>query len=105
MQYQVPESEILQVKKAGEVLGGMEPLLSSAKSDGDGLVIESYRIRELGPTPRFSYSDRHVISIQREGLVVAHENNSTRELYPGSMAICPANVPQSRFTFSGASGL
>jgi AraC family transcriptional regulator len=102
MRYQTPKNEILQVRKAGEVLGGMEPLLSSAKSDWDGLLIESYRIHKLGPTPRFSYSNRHVISIQREGLVEAHENNSTSELYPGSIAICPANVPQSSFTFSDA---
>jgi AraC family transcriptional regulator len=102
MHSQASDSDILHAQKAGDVLGGMRPLTSSANADWNGLLIESYQISKLGPTPRFCYSDRHVISVQREGIVEVHEAKLHRKLYPDAIAVCPADAPQSSFTFSNA---
>ena len=102
MQYRASDSEILRASSPAEVLGGMQPLVSSAKSNWNGLLIESYRIRKFGPTPRFCFSDRHVVWIQRAGIVKAHENQSPTILYPGSIAIYPVSAPQTSYTFLNA---
>jgi AraC family transcriptional regulator len=102
MQSRPADTSILRAQKPADVLRGMLPTASSANSNWNGLLIESYRVPKLGPTPRFSYSDRHVVSIQREGVVEVHETKLPKELYPGSIAICPADAPQSSFTFSNA---
>jgi hypothetical protein len=68
----------------------------------DGMVVESFTIHKLGPTGKFCYSNRHVVSVQREGLVKQHETRLPREFYPVTIAICPADAPQGSFTFSNA---
>lgn len=102
MDSRASDSDILHAQKPADVLNGMLPFASSANSDWNGLLIESYKIPKLGPTPRFCYSDRHVISVQREGIVEVHEAKLHQELYPDSIAVCPADAPQSSFTFSNA---
>lgn len=97
MQRPASGGEILPVKKPADILGGIEPLFSSANSKWDGLVIERYRVEKLGPTPRFCFSEHHDISVHRDGIVEVHDKRSTI-LYSDSLAIFPAGAPQSSYT-------
>src|SRR5713101_5222455 len=103
MRHQESNSEILQVSRASEIIGGMQPLVSNAQSISDGPLIETYTIPpQLGPTPRFAFNDRHVVSIQRDGAAQGDDGHSKTNVYPGTMAICPVDSPQASYTFSDA---
>ncbi len=97
MQGRASGGEILQAKRPADVLGGIEPLFSSANSKWDGLIIERYRVEKFGPTPRFCFSEHHDISVYRDGIVEVHDKRSTI-LYSDSLAIFPAGAPQSSYT-------
>ena len=85
MQNQQSEIDIFQARRPSEVLGGAEPILSSAKSNCSGVLIESYQVGEFGPTPRFCYTDHHLVSIQRDGVVKATVRSNIGKLwYPGA---------------------
>jgi len=96
------DSEIVQAKKPADVFGEIEPLLSSANPDWNGLLIESYQIRRLEPSPRLCFSERHVVSVQRAGIVKAHEKQAVNVLYPGPLSICPIGASQISYTFWNA---
>ncbi len=102
MQYQASDSAILHVRKPADVLGEIETLLSSANRDWDGMRIESYGISRPEPTPRHYFIDRHVVTVQRAGIVKAHEKQSAKIWYPGSIAICPIGAPQTSYSFWNA---
>lgn len=102
MQPPVSEDAILNFNGPAEILGGIQPLLSSAKSKWDGVVFEIYQIQKFGPTPRHCYNERHIITIQRTGVVQSHENQLSRYWYPGSVSICPVQAPQTSYTFLNA---
>jgi len=97
---QSSDAEILRASTPSEVLDGLQPLMSSAKSNCDGLLIESYSVPKFGPTAKYCYRDRHVVSIQRDGVAKAHIDRSPRIWYAGAVAICPIEVPQPIFSFS-----
>jgi hypothetical protein len=96
---QSSDAEILRASTPSEVLDGLQPLMSSAKSNCDGLLIESYSVPKFGPTAKYCYRDRHVVSIQRDGVAKAHIDRSPRIWYAGAVAICPIEVPQPIFSF------
>ena len=102
MQPPASENDILDFNNAAEIFGGIQPLLSSANSKWDGLLIEIYQIPKFGPTPRHCYRDRHVVSVQRAGVIQSHEDESPRYWYPGSVWICPVRAPQTSYTFLDA---
>jgi hypothetical protein len=98
MQAQAWVSGIVQARKPADAWGEIEPLLSSANPDWNGLLIESYEIRKQEPTPRLCYIDRHIVSVQRAGIVKQYEEHSVTVWYPGSIAICLIEVPQSSYS-------
>jgi AraC family transcriptional regulator len=102
MQRPAAKNEVRDFHSAGDILGGVQPLLSSATSKWDGLLIEIYQIPKFGPTPRHCYSDRHIVSIQRTGVIQSHEEEAPRNWYPGSVSICPVRAPQTSYTFLDA---
>jgi AraC family transcriptional regulator len=102
MQPPASDNAIIDVKKPTDFLDEIVPLLSSANSQWDGLLIESYAIRRPEPTPKHCFSDRHLVSIQREGIVRAHEKQSVKIWYPGAIAICPVKAPQTSYSFLNA---
>jgi AraC family transcriptional regulator len=91
--------EILQARRPSEVLGGVQPILSSSNSNFDGLLIESYRVKEFGPTPRFCYTDHHMVSIQRDGVANAVARPSEKWCR-GTASIIPVRSPETNITFS-----
>ncbi len=101
MQRPVSENDVLPVSRLAEVLGGIQPLASSARSNLDCLLVEIYSIPSLGPTPKFCYEDRHVVAIQRRGTVTIREP-SLKILHRGSIGVRPAGIPQSSLTFLNA---
>jgi len=102
MQPPASENDILDFNSTAEIFGGIQPLLSSANSKWDGLLIEIYQIPKFGPTPRHCYRDRHVVSVQRAGVIQSHEDESQKYWYPGSVSICPVRAPQTSYTFLDA---
>jgi AraC family transcriptional regulator len=98
----VLDGEILRADTAADVLGGIQPIKSSAKSKCAGVLIESYRLPEYGPTPEYCYTNRHVISTQLGGTATAH-SRSRKVWHAGSVAICPIGAPQARLRLSNFS--
>jgi AraC family transcriptional regulator len=99
MQNQRAEIDILQARRPSEVLGGAEPILSISKSNCDGLLIESYSVEESGPTPRFCYTDHHLVSIQKDGVMNAVARPSEK-WYRGTAAILPVRSLETNLTLS-----
>jgi hypothetical protein len=102
MQPPASENDILDFNSPADFFGGTQPLLSSANSKWDGVLIEIYQIPKFGPSPRHCYSDRHLVSLQRTGVIQSHEDDFPRYWYPGSVAICPIRAPQTSYTFLDA---
>jgi AraC family transcriptional regulator len=94
----VSDSEILRADRPSDVLGGIQPVRSSAKSKCAGVLIESYHLTDLVPTPKYSYTS-HVISLQREGTAAA-QNRSHKVWHAGTVAICPIGAPQPSISLS-----
>lgn len=99
MQRPDSETDVLPVHRLAEVLGGIQPVASSANAKLDSLLIESYCIPNLGPTPKYCYVDRHVVAIQRSGTVTVREPSSA-VFRRGSIGIRSAGMPQTSLTFS-----
>jgi AraC family transcriptional regulator len=102
MQPLASDNAVIEIKKPADFLDEIVPLLSSANSQWDGLLIESYAIQRTEPTPKHCFSDRHLISIQRAGIVKAHEKQSVTVRHPGAIAICPVKAPQTSYSFLNA---
>ncbi|MEA2648712.1 MAG: AraC family transcriptional regulator [Candidatus Binataceae bacterium] len=102
MQRPASENDILDFNSPADFFGGTQPLLSSANSKWDGVLIEIYQIPKFGPSPRHCYSGRHLVSLQRTGVIESHEDDFPRYWYPGSVAICPIRAPQTSYTFLDA---
>jgi AraC family transcriptional regulator len=100
----VSDSKILRADTAKDVLGGIQPVRSSAESNCTGVLIESYHLPKYGPTPEYCYANRHVISTQRSGTATAH-SRSRKVWHAGSVAICAIGAPQARLSFSDFSAI
>ena len=101
MQRPDSENDVLPVHRLADVLGGIQPIASSASAKLDSLLIETYYIPNLGPTPKYCYEDRHVVAVQRRGTVTTSEP-SPKVFHRGSIGIHSAGIPQSSLTFSNA---
>jgi AraC family transcriptional regulator len=97
------EGRIIRVNGPTEVLGGIEPSLSSSESKFGGVLIERFSTAEFGQNSKYCFDDRHVISVQRGGIAKARVNGSSKTWGAGAIAICPIGEVQHEFTFSKVS--
>jgi AraC family transcriptional regulator len=94
---------IIRVSAPTEVLGGAQPSISSSESKFDGVLIERFTTEDFGQSSKYCFNDRHVISVQREGIAKARVNGSSKIWGAGAIAICPIGELQHEFTFSKVS--
>jgi AraC family transcriptional regulator len=94
------EGRIIRVNGPTEVLGGTEPSLSSSESSFDGVLIQTYDVAGFGQNSKYCFNDRHVISLQQQGIARARVKGSSKVWGPGAIAICSIGEPQHEFTFS-----
>src|ERR1700689_5138193 len=93
------EGRIIRVNGPTEVLGGTEPSLSSSESSFDGVLIQTYDVAGFGQNSKYCFNDRHVISLQQQGVARARVKGSSKVWGPGAIAICSIGELQHEFTF------